>query len=650
MMAMFPLWQPPAKNLTHSQMAQFLQFVNQHYSARLNDYFDLHAWSINHLSEFWQAVWTFMDVIAAQPARQIYKPGLRMQESHWFSGARLNFAENLLRYRDEKTALIFRSELGDTQTVTYQELYDQVSALTAWLREAGVGVGDRVVGWLPNCPATVIAMLATASLGAIWSACSSDFGLQGLLDRFSQIEPKILFAADAHSYGGKMAGHLADLGCLQQQLPSLQQTVLVPFGHSPPDLNGLTAVHLWQDCLHPSPPPLVFAELPFHHPVYILYSSGTTGKPKCMVHGAGGTLLQHLKELRLHTDLRREDTIFFYTTCAWMMWHWLISSLAVGATLVLYEGNPFYPNKTNLFDLIDEFGITVAGVGARLIESSEKFGLRPVQTHSLTTLRTILTTGSPLLPESFDYVYRDIKPSVQLASISGGSDIISCFALGNPILPVHRGELQCLGLGMDVRIFNEQGQAVKNESGELICAAPFPSMPVYFWNDANGEKYQHAYFDRFAGVWTHGDYAQLTEHGGLIIYGRSDATLNPGGVRIGTAEIYQQVEKFPEILDYLAVGHLKPDGEQIILFVILQTGKQLTDELISHLKNTIRKNTSPHHVPAKIIQAPDLPRTLNGKLMEIAIKKIINHQPFNQTETLANPQCLEFFKKLAQSL
>lgn len=643
---MSKLWQPTAKNLTDSQMAQFLRFVNQQYDLRLNDYFALHAWSVGHVSEFWQSVWVFMEVIASQPAQQIYQPGACMQETQWFVGARLNFAENLLRYRDEKTALIFHSELGHTQTVTYQELFHQVSAVANWLREAGVVAGDRVVGWLPNCPATVIAMLAATSLGAIWSACSSDFGLQGLLDRFSQIQPKILFAADAHSYSGKVSNHLTDLSALQQQLPSLQRTVLIPFDDNSPHLNGLNSVYLWQDCLRPSPTPLVFSALPFNHPVYILYSSGTTGKPKCMVHGAGGTLLQHLKELRLHTDLTREDTIFFYTTCAWMMWHWLISSLAVGTTLVLYEGNPFYPKKSALFDLIDQYAITVAGAGAKLIESAEKFGLKPVQTHSLSTLRTILTTGSPLLPESFDYVYRDIKPTVQLSSISGGSDIISLFAAPNPLLPVYRGELQCLGLGMDVRIFNEQGQAVKNEKGELVCASPFPCMPVYFWNDPNGEKYQHAYFDRFPNVWTHGDYAQLTEHGGLIIYGRSDATLKPGGIRIGTGEIYQQVEKFPEILDYLAVSHLQPTGEQIILFVTMRENQLLTDELITELKSTIRKNTSPHHVPAKIIQAPDLPRTMNGKLMEITVKKIINHQPLTQTEALANPQSLEFFKRL----
>jgi acetoacetyl-CoA synthetase len=640
------LWEPDQQAIKTAQMTQFRHFVNRSFELNLEDYFGLHAWSIAHPDLFWQAIWSFMAVIAASSPRQIMIPAAKMQETEWFPGARLNFAENLLKYRDDKTALIFRSESGATQLLSYQALYQQVSALAKWLRDHGVVAKDRVAGWLPNCPETVIAMLATTSLGAIWTACSPDFGVQGLLDRFSQIEPKILFAADKHVYGGKEFHHLKEIHVLQEKLSSLRHTVIVS-ANATSDLNSLlTPAHLWQDCLNTSPAPLNFAPLPFNHPVYILYSSGTTGKPKCMVHGAGGTLLQHQKELRLHTDLVREDIIFFYTTCAWMMWHWLISSLAVGATVVLYEGNPFYPKKTALFDLIDEFDVTVFGAGAKIIEAAQKFGLQPRQSHALKNLRTILTTGSPLLPKSFDYVYRDVKSSLCLSSISGGSDIISCFALGNPVLPVYRGELQCLGLGMDVRIFNEHGQEIKNVAGELVCGTPFPSMPVYFWNDAKGEKYQQAYFDRFPGVWSHGDYAQLTAHGGLIIYGRSDATLNPGGIRIGTAEIYQQTEKFSEIAECLAVGQSGADGERIILFVTLREDQHLTKELISSIKNTIRQHTSPHHVPAKIIQAPDLPRTQNGKLMEIAVKKIINHQPLTQTEALANPQSLEFFKTL----
>ncbi len=506
---------------------------------------------------------------------------------------------------------------------------------------------DRIVGFLPNRPETVIAMLATTSIGAIWSACSPDFGWQALVERFSQIEPKILFAVDGHFYGGKAYSHLEKIQSLQQQLPTLQHTIILPFTHSSSCLDSLSSsTHLWQDCKTSVVTSSSFTAFPFAHPLYILYSSGTTGKPKCMVHGAGGTLIQHLKELILHTDLKRKDTIFFYTTCSWMMWHWLISSLATGATIVLYEGDPFYPQPSALFDLIDQFNITVFGVGAQFIETIKKNNLQPKRSHVLSSLRTILTTGSPLSPENFDFVYQDIKSDVCLSSISGGSDIISCFALGNPSLPVYRGEIQCIGLGMNVKIFNANGQAVKNEIGELVCTAPFPSMPLYFWNDSNGEQYRQAYFEKFSGVWAHGDYAKLTEQEGLIIYGRSDATLNPGGIRIGTAEIYRQVEKFPAVHSCLATSYLLPSGEIIILFVTLCPGKCLDEELINAIKHEIRQNISPHHVPKKIIQAPDLPRTLNGKLMEIVVKKIINHQPYNLSIPLANPNSLNFFMSL----
>lgn len=640
------LWKPRPSEAAVSQMAQFLHFINHQYNQKLTDYPELHFWSISHTSDFWLAVWNFMKIIAIKPPREIFIQHSQMQKSQWFQGATLNFAENLLRYRDDRPALIFRRENGDSSRFTYHELYDQVKALTNWMRQSGIQPGDRVAGWMSNSPETVIIMLAAASLGAIWSVCSSDFGLQGVLDRFTQIEPKFLFAADSHIYGGKTFHHLKEIQLLQQQLPSLHQTVIVPATGSHPDLKTfLLPVNAWQDCLIPSSDPLIFTPLPFNHPLYILYSSGTTDKPKCMVHGAGGTLLQHLKELRLHTDLRREDTLFFYTTCAWMMWHWSISALAAGATVVLYEGSPFYPQKTALFDLIDECGVSVLGAGAKIFESAQKWGLCPRESHSLSTLRTILTTGSPLLPESFDYIYGDIKAHVCLSSISGGSDIISCFALGTPLLPVYRGELQCLGLGMDVKIFNEQGEEV-HEKGELVCIKPFPSMPVCFWNDPLGEKYQHAYFDRFPGVWNQGDYAQITPHGGLIIYGRSDATLNPAGIRIGPAELYQPMKKFSDVLDCLAVGHHTAAGEEIILFVTLTAGHKLTQTMINAFKTSIRHHLSAHHVPAKIIQAPDLPRTLNGKIMEVAVKKIINHEPLIQTEALANPDSLEFFKSL----
>jgi len=641
------LWEPKEKAIATSQIMQFLQFVNQHYQRNCQNYFDLQAWSVNHPEEFWQAIWLYMEIIAAHQPKKIFISKEKMQDSQWFPGAKLNFAENLLRYRDESPALIFRSELGVKQTLSYQDLFQQVKALAAWLSQQGLRAGDRVAGIMPNCPETVVAMLATTSLGGVWSACSPDFGFEGILNRFEQIQPKILIATSGHSYGGKIFNHLENIRELQNRLSGLQHTIVTPFADFADNLSELSSpVSVWADCLHDPAPDFNFTSLPFDHPLYILYSSGTTGKPKCMVHGAGRVLLQHLKELRLHTDLRRGDRIFFFSTCAWMMWHWLISSLAVGATIILYEGNPFFPKKTTLFDLIDECGINIFGVGAKVIESAEAFNLHPEKSHSLSSLRTILTTGSPLLPKSFDYVYQKIKIDVHLSSISGGSDIISCFGLGNPMLPVYRGEIQCLGLGMNVKIFNEQGQSVIEEKGELVCTTPFPSMPVYFWNDVDGEKYQQAYFDQFPGVWAHGDYAEITAHQGLIIYGRSDATLNPGGVRIGTAEIYQQIEKFPEIIDYLAVSKWHGGGESIILFIVLRDNLKLTDELIAKLKATIRKNTSPHHTPEKIIQAPDLPRTLNGKLIEIAVKKIINQESFNQPETLLNPESLEFFRTL----
>ncbi|MBS0350817.1 MAG: acetoacetate--CoA ligase [Proteobacteria bacterium] len=637
-----PLWQPSPEQADASQMSCFIQFINNKYNIQLQNYFELHAWSIAHSGLFWKAIWEFMEILGDFKGPVLARHE-QIAKNQWFPLAQLNFAENLLRFKDQRPAIAYYREDGAQCIVSYQELYEQVSALAAWLKQAGLQPGDRVAASLPNCPEAVIAMLATALLGGVWSACSPDFGLSGLLNRFSQIEPKFLFAADSHIYGGKIFDHVDTIQNLQKQLPSIKKIILISNTKSLPE-NMIS----WSNCLEVKDKITIFEKFPFNHPLYILYSSGTTGKPKCIVHGAGGTLLQHLKELRLHTDLKSADTIFFYATCAWMMWHWLISSLAVGATLVLYDGSPFYPNKKILFDLIDKFHISVFGVGAKIIEATEKFGIKPMGTHNLKSLRTILTTASPLLPESFDYVYRDIKKNVCLSSISGGTDIISCFALGNPMLPVYRGELQCIGLGMNVQIFNEQGQSVIQEKGELVCTGPFPSMPIYFWNDLEGRLYHQAYFNRFPNTWTHGDYAEITEHGGLIIYGRSDATLNPGGVRIGTAEIYQEVEKFPQILEALAVGQMSSNGEKIILFVKMAANHMFNNQLANQIKSVLKTNLSPHHVPAKIIEAPDFPRTINGKLMEIVVKKIINHQPIDQMDTISNPQCLIFFKELTR--
>jgi len=648
------LWQPSAERMALSRMAEFITFVNQtlQLSIKENDYHALYRWSLSHTPDFWVAVWNFCQVIASTPPTRILQPGMRMQDTRWFVGAKLNFAENLLRRRDEQLALIFASERNDKHSnirgmMTYADLYTQVAMLATFLRKHyKLGIGDRVVAMMPNSPETVIAMLATTSIGAIWSAVSPDFGLDALVDRFSQIEPKLLFAVEGHTYKGKAFDHLTKIRELQQQLPTIQHTIIVPYMHHKPNIQSLSNTALYQDCLAKDHDDFYFEQLPFDHPVYILYSSGTTDKPKCMVHGAGGTLLQHLKDLVLHTDLHPQHRIFFYTTCSWMMWHWLVSSLAVGSTVVLYDGAPFYPTLTILFDLAEEADINIFGVGATYLESAEKLGLNPKTTHAFGSLRSVLSTGSPLLPGSFDYVYHHISDNICLSSISGGSDIISCFALGNPLLPVYRGELQSIGLGMSVNIFNDAGQSIIGEKGELVCTEPFPSMPVYFWNDPDGKKYQQAYFTKFPGVWAHGDYAELTKQGGLIIYGRSDATINTRGIRIGTAEIYQQVEKIPEVLSALAVGQAWRDDVRIILFVVLQDKVTLDDSLRKKIKTVILQNTSPYHVPKRIIQAPDLPRTQNGKLVELAVKNMINHEPVKNLAALANPECLAYFRDI----
>lgn len=631
-------------------MARFLQTVQQKFGSHIYDYLSLHQWSVTQPADFWKMIWDYCEVKASKPADTILVKGQRMQDTKWFVGAQLNFAENLMKHNDDHIALIFASEHGHRAQITYRELFQQVAAVANHLKKIDVKVGDRVAGYLSNSIETVVAMLATTSIGAIWSSCSADFGLQGLLDRFGQIEPKILFAVDGHYYNGKTFHHLELIRELQTQLPTLKETIIVSYVESTPKINELKNSILFSKIIAEATktPSLEFAQLPFNHPIYILYTSGTTGKPKCMVHGAGGTLLQHLKELMLHTNLHPEDKIFFYTTCGWMMWNWLVSSLAVGATLVLYDGSPLYPKQQSLFDLINEVGITIFGTSAKFLESVENSKLEPINTHRLTTLHSILTTGSSLLPESFDYVYQKIKKNVRLSSISGGTDIVSCFALGNPILPVYRGELQCLGLGMDMKVFDEHGHPIIGEKGELVCVSPFPCMPIYFWNDPDGSKYENAYFTKYPHVWTHGDYALLNEHGGLVIYGRSDATLNPGGVRVGTAEIYSQVKKFEEIIDYLAVGQTWNGGERIILFVKLRNEASLTPELIAKIKSEIKKNVSPHHVPAKIIAVADLPRTISGKIVEIAVRKVIHNEPIKNVEALANPESLEYFRNLPE--
>lgn len=625
------LWQPSQHELNNSQMAAFLEFVTRQHQLTFADYHAFHAWSVNHKADFWQAVWEFCAIRSTATATSVFTAGESMRDARWFDGALLNFADNLLARTDDHIAIQYASENGHRQTLTYAELHDAVYALAAYLQTQGVKAHDRVAGFMTNCPQTVIAMLATTLLGAVWTSCSPDFGLDGVLDRFGQIKPCVLFAIESHCYNGKTFQHHELINQLQQHIPSIKTVVLCDIEKPLPRADYTT--------LKP-------AALPFNHPAVILYSSGTTGQPKCMVHAAGGTLIQHLKELRLHSDVTAADTLFFYTTCGWMMWNWLVSGLAVGATIVLYDGAPITDNKTILYDLIDELQITHFGVGAKFFETSSKLELAPRDSHALTSLRCILTTGSPLLPNSFDYIYQQVKQQVRVSSISGGSDIISCFALGNPLLPVYRGELQCIGLGMDVHVFDDNGNAVTQQKGELVCTSAFPSMPIYFWNDDTGETYQHAYFDLYPGIWAHGDFAEITQHGGMIIYGRSDATLNPRGVRIGTAEIYRQVEKITEVTDAVAVGKLVDDSEIIVLCVVLKPGSVLDDALKQRIIQQIRSNTSPLHVPSEIIQVPDLPRTVSGKTVELAIKNLINHTPIKNRSALANPEILDTLSRI----
>jgi acetoacetyl-CoA synthetase len=641
-----PIWSPgPARRQT-ANIRRFIELVRTELDPTVRDYWDLHRFSLAQPVEFWRAVWEFCG-IQGSPGEVVVEDFDRMPGARWFPGARLNFAENLLRYRDDQPALLFRSETGATASYTYAELYRAVARTAGALRAAGVQTGDRVAGYLPNLPETVIAMLAATSIGAIWSSCSPDFGIDGVVDRLGQIQPKVLFCAAAYRYGGKTHDCLDKVKGILAAIPSIERTVVVPYVNPDARIDRLRNAAWMDDFMATGGDgeTMEFALLPFDHPVYILYSSGTTGVPKCITHGAGGTLIQHLKELVLHTNLRRTDRICYFTTCGWMMWNWLVSGLAVGATVVLYEGSPFHPSPAAMFDLIDEFGVTVYGTGAKAVAAWEKAGLKPRESHQLNTLVTLLSTGSPLSPESFEYVYREIKQNLCLSSISGGTDIVSCFMLGCPILPVWRGELQCPGLGMAVAILREDGSPAEiGETGELCCTQPFPSMPVFFWGDDDGSKYRAAYFETFPGIWAHGDFAYRTEHGGFVIQGRSDATLNPGGVRIGTAEIYRQVESLDEVVESICVGQDWDGDVRIVLFVRLREGLQLDEALQECIRKAIRQNTTPRHVPAKILQVADIPRTISGKIVELAVRNVIHGRPVANVDALANPEALELYR------
>ena len=637
-----PLWTPSPERVAAANLTRFMRAAGERAGRAFDGYETLWQWSVDERPAFWDTLWDFCGVIGAK-GDAVLEDGDAMPGARWYPGARLNFAENLLRYRDERPALVFRGEDGTRMTLTYGGLYRAVAGVAAGLRAAGVGPGDRVAGFLPNHPQTVVAMLATASLGATWSSCSPDFGIQGVLDRFGQIEPKVLFTADGYHYAGKSVDSLAPIRDVVAQLDSVRLVVVVPFLNPQPDLSTVPhAVLLGDFVSHDTE--IEFARQPFDHPLYVMYSSGTTGKPKCIVHGAGGTLLQHLKEHQLHTDLTRDDVLFYFTTCGWMMWNWLVSGLASGCTVVLYDGSPFHPGARALWKMAAEEKVTVFGTSAKYLAAVEKVGVKPARSFDLGKLRAILSTGSPLVPESYDYVYREIGADLQLASISGGTDIVSCFALGNPIAPVYRGELQCRGLGMAVAVYDEDGNETVGRKGELVCTKPFPSMPVGFWNDPDGARYHDAYFARFDNTWCHGDYAELTPRGGLVIYGRSDAVLNPGGVRIGTAEIYRQVEKLDEILESIVVGQAWDNDVRVVLFVKLRENVVLDDELQKRIRQVIRENTTPRHVPAKILAVADIPRTISGKIVELAVRKVIHGETVDNTEALANPEALEHFR------
>src|SRR5262245_54188843 len=630
---MNPLWTPSPERAAHTELARFLKYAGK------AGYEELHRWSIEHAEEFWELVWKFGQVRGEPGMRRLIN-GERMPGAKWFPEGKLNFAQNLLRERDATPAMVFWGEDRIKRYLSKRQLYDLVSRMAQALADLGVKKGDRVAGYLPNVPEATAAMLATASLGAIWSSCSPDFGVQGVLDRFGQIEPKVLLCADGYLYGGKEFDCQEKAAQVLDKLPSVEECVVVDYlGQS------ATAGTSLYDFIEPfSPKPLTFEQVEFNHPLYILYSSGTTGVPKCIVHGTGGTLLQHLKEHRLQSDVKPGDRLFYFTTLGWMMWNWLVSGLASGAAILLYDGSPFVGKGKVIFDMADEEGMTHLGTSAKFIDAIAKAGLEPEKTHQLKSLRTILSTGSPLLPEGFDYVYDKVKSDVCLSSISGGTDIVSCFVLGNPMGQVWRGEIQAKGLGMAVQVFNEQGFPIKDEKGELVCTKPFPSMPVRFWNDPDGSKYRAAYFEKYPNVWRHGDWCEETEHGGLIIYGRSDTVLNPGGVRIGTAEIYRQVESLDEVVESLVIGQDWQKDVRVVLFVKLKDGAALDDALVARIKKRIRDNTTPRHVPDKVVQVADIPRTKSGKIVELAVRDVVHGRAVKNLEALANPEALAHFR------
>ena len=642
------LWKPNKDQIKNSQMEAFRLQVNSRYDINLKDYMDLYKWSINNISDFWKAIWGFMSIEHSTNFSAIIDDEKKMPGAKWFPDTKMNYAENLLRIRSDKSAILFKNENNLVKNISYRELYDLVEKVSSALRCIGIKSGDRIAGFMPNIPETVISMLATSSIGGIWSSSSPDFGIKGVLDRFQQIKPKVLFVTNGYYYNGKQYNLIKKINAIVKELPSLEKVVVIPYSNNNFEISKVYKGITWDDFISRNSSPLVFDQLPFDHPLYIMYSSGTTGLPKSIVHGAGGTLIQHLKELRLHSNITIDDTIFYFTTCGWMMWNWLISNLAIGATIVLYDGNPFYPDPNVMWDMVDEFKITHFGTSAKFIDACKQENLAPISSHSLKSMKIILSTGSPLIEESYDYVYKKIKRDVQLSSISGGTDIISCFAGGNPILPVYRGEIQCRGLGMDVKSFDSDGKSLLNHKGELVCTKPFPSMPIYFWNDQDNEKYNNAYFKKFPGIWNHGDFILINKHGGVQIFGRSDATLNPGGVRIGTAEIYRIVESLDEIEDSLVIGQAQGGDERVVLFIKLINPGSINTDLIKKINMAIRTNCSPRHVPSITLETKDIPYTINGKKVEIAVKRIIEGNDVENRDALSNPESLKLYENISE--
>jgi acetoacetyl-CoA synthetase len=638
-----PLWTPSQASIDAANMTRFIAQVNQHHDLSINDYDALYQWSIDQKETFWSELWDFCEIIGDKGER-ILIDGEDIEKAQWFPDATLNFAENLLRTKNDDIAIYFRAEDQVDYSLTYQELYDQVASVADWLKSNGLEPGDRVAAYLPNMPEAVVAMLAATSLGGVWTSTSPDFGEDSVIDRFSQTEPRFLFTVDGYFYNGKQHDIGNKIKSICAQLPSVEQVIqinLAGFG------NQVGAVD-WNEIIAKPVAQIEFVACNFNDPLYVLYSSGTTGKPKCITHKVGGTLIQHLKEQMLHCDIHPGDRVFYFTTLGWMMWNWLVSALSCKAALVLYDGSPFYPDGEVLWRYAEDIDLTIFGTSAKYIDAMKKAGLRPLGKFDLSALRTIASTGSVLAPESFDYVYENIKQDVCLASVSGGTDIASCFVISCPLLPVYRGEIQCRGLGMAVEVYDDDGNSLTNEKGELVCTQTFPSQPVYFWADASGEKYHNAYFARFDNVWHHGDYVMLTDHNGIIVYGRSDATLNPGGVRIGTAEIYRHVEQLDEVVESIVIGQQWEDDVRVVLFVVLQPGIDLDNALQDRIRRTVREKCTPRHVPAKILQVSEIPRTKSGKIVELAVREVVHDRPVKNVHSLANPEALELYRNLPQ--